>query len=89
MVGFNFFFAPLSIFLDNLRAFIELVPFSMTLVASHGCTHLKLLHHGITVILRRLNFCSSRLERCPLVPHCSCICPSSLPTSLGAISLLA
>jgi hypothetical protein len=29
-----------------LRAFVELVPFSMTLVASHGCTLLKLLHHG-------------------------------------------
>jgi hypothetical protein len=40
--------------LDKLRAFVELVPFSMTLVASHGCTLLKLLHHGITVILRRL-----------------------------------
>jgi hypothetical protein len=26
-----------------LRAFIELVPFSMTLVESHGCTLLKLL----------------------------------------------
>jgi hypothetical protein len=24
------------------------VPFSMTLVASHGCTLLKLLHHGIS-----------------------------------------
>jgi hypothetical protein len=31
-------------------------PFSMTLVASHDCTLLKLLHHGITVILRRLDF---------------------------------
>jgi hypothetical protein len=39
-----------------LRAFIELVPFSMTVVASHGCTLLKLLHHGITFILRRLDF---------------------------------
>jgi hypothetical protein len=39
-----------------LRAFVELVPFSMALVASHGCTLLKLLHHGITVILRRLDF---------------------------------
>jgi hypothetical protein len=39
-----------------LRAFVELVPFSMTLVANHGCTLLKLLHHGITVILRRLDF---------------------------------
>jgi hypothetical protein len=39
-----------------LRAFVELVPFSMTLVASHGCTLLKLLHHGITVILRTLDF---------------------------------
>jgi hypothetical protein len=39
-----------------LRAFVELVPFSMTLVASHSCTLLKLLHHGITVILRRLDF---------------------------------
>jgi hypothetical protein len=29
------------------------VPFPMTLVASHGCTLLKLLHHGIMVILRR------------------------------------
>jgi hypothetical protein len=38
-----------------LRAFVELVPFSMTLVASHGCTLLELLHHGITVILRRLD----------------------------------
>jgi hypothetical protein len=38
-----------------LRAFVELVPFSMTLVASHGGTLLKLLHHGITVILRRLD----------------------------------
>jgi hypothetical protein len=61
-----------------LRDFVELVPFSMTLVASHGCTVLKILHHGITIILRRLDF-----------PHCSCPCPSSLPTSLGAISLLA
>jgi hypothetical protein len=39
-----------------LRAFVELVLFSMTLVASHGCTLLNLLHHGITVILRRLDF---------------------------------
>jgi hypothetical protein len=39
-----------------LRAFVELVPFSMTLVASHGCTLLKLLHHGLMVILRRLDF---------------------------------
>jgi hypothetical protein len=39
-----------------LRAFVEFVPFSMTLVASHGCTILKLFHHGITVILRRLDF---------------------------------
>jgi hypothetical protein len=39
-----------------LRAFVELVPFSMTLVASHGSTLLWLLHHGITVILRRLDF---------------------------------
>jgi hypothetical protein len=39
-----------------LRAFVELVPFSVTLVASHGCTLLKLLHHGIMVILRRLDF---------------------------------
>jgi hypothetical protein len=38
-----------------LRAFVKLVPFSMTLVESHGCTLLKLLHHGITVILRRLD----------------------------------
>jgi hypothetical protein len=38
-----------------LRAFVELVPFSMTLVTTHGCTLLKLLHHGITVILRRLD----------------------------------
>jgi hypothetical protein len=37
-----------------LRVFVELVPFSMTLAASHGCTLFKLLHHGITVILRRL-----------------------------------
>jgi hypothetical protein len=42
--------------LDKLRAFVELVPFSMILVASHGCTLLKLLHHGITVILRRFDF---------------------------------
>jgi hypothetical protein len=62
-----------------LRAFVELVPFSMTLVASHGCTLLKLLHHGITVSLRRLDFAT----------HRSFPCPSSLPTSLGAISLLA
>jgi hypothetical protein len=39
-----------------LWASVELVPFSMTLVASHGCTLLKLLHHGLTVILRRLDF---------------------------------
>jgi hypothetical protein len=39
-----------------LRVFVELVPFSMTLVASHGCTLLKILHHGITVILRRSDF---------------------------------
>jgi hypothetical protein len=39
-----------------LREFVELVPFSMPLVASHGCTLLKLHHHGITVILRRLDF---------------------------------
>jgi hypothetical protein len=39
-----------------LRAFVELVPFSMKLVASHGCTLLKLLHHRIMVILRRLDF---------------------------------
>jgi hypothetical protein len=38
-----------------LRAFAEVVPFSMTLVASHSCTLIKLLHHGIMVILRRLN----------------------------------
>jgi hypothetical protein len=31
-----------------LRAFVELVSISMTLVASHGCTLLKLLHHGIS-----------------------------------------
>jgi hypothetical protein len=41
--------------LDKLRAFLELVPFSMTLVASHGCTLLKLLHHRLMVILRRLD----------------------------------
>jgi hypothetical protein len=29
-----------------LRAFVELVPFSMTLVASNSCTLLKLLHQG-------------------------------------------
>jgi hypothetical protein len=29
-----------------LRVFVQLVPFSMTLVASHGCTLLKLFHHG-------------------------------------------
>jgi hypothetical protein len=39
-----------------LRPFVELVPFSMTFVASHGCTLLKLLHHGITIILKRLDF---------------------------------
>jgi hypothetical protein len=39
-----------------LRALVELVSFSMTLVASYGCTLLKILHHGITVILRRLDF---------------------------------
>jgi hypothetical protein len=38
-----------------LRASAELVPFSMTLVASRSCTLLKLLHHGITVIWRRLD----------------------------------
>jgi hypothetical protein len=39
-----------------LRAFVELSPFSMKLVASHDCTLLKLLNHGIMVILRRLDF---------------------------------
>jgi hypothetical protein len=42
--------------LDKLKAFVKLVPFSMTLVASHDCTLLKLLHHGIMAILRRLDF---------------------------------
>jgi hypothetical protein len=28
----------------------------MTLVESHSCTILKLLHHGLAVILRRLDF---------------------------------
>jgi hypothetical protein len=37
--------------LDKLKAFVELVPFSMTLVSSHGCTLVKILHCGITVIL--------------------------------------
>jgi hypothetical protein len=32
------------------------VPFPMTFVASHDCTLFKHLHHGITVILRRLDF---------------------------------
>jgi hypothetical protein len=49
-----------------LRAFVELVPFSMTLVASHGFTLLKLLHHGITVILRRLDFALHVLRDVPL-----------------------
>jgi hypothetical protein len=39
-----------------LRAFVELLPFSMTLVASHGCTLLKLLHHRTVVIMRWLDF---------------------------------
>jgi hypothetical protein len=43
-------------------------------------------NHGY---LEKVGLCSSCLERCPLVPHRSCPCPSSLPTSLGAISLLA
>jgi hypothetical protein len=50
------FLCALVHLLDKLRAFVEPVPFSMTLVASHGCTLLKLHHHGITVILKRLDF---------------------------------
>ena len=49
---------PLSFALSHLlelRTLVELVPFFMTLVASHGFTLLKLLHHVITVILRRLD----------------------------------
>jgi hypothetical protein len=34
MVGFNFFFAPFVHLLDKLRAFVELVPFSVTLLAT-------------------------------------------------------
>jgi hypothetical protein len=71
-----------------LRAFIELVPFSMTLVASNGCTLLKLLHHGITVMLRRLGFALHVLRDVHLFLIVLAL-PSSLPTSLGAISLVA
>jgi hypothetical protein len=69
-----------------LRAFVELVPFSMTFVASHSCTLPKLLHHGITAILRRLDFALHVLRDVHLF---LIVLPSSLPTSLGAISLLA
>jgi hypothetical protein len=56
MVGVQLLLCAFVHLLDKLRAFVELVPFSTTLVASHGCTLLKLLHHGITVIFRRLDF---------------------------------
>ena len=38
-----------------LRALVGLVTFLMALKASHGGPLLKLLHHVITVILRRLD----------------------------------
>jgi hypothetical protein len=74
-----------------LRTFLELVPFSVTLVKSHSCTLLKLLHHGIMVTLRRLDFSLGVLRDVHLFLIVLVYkgVPSSLPTSLGAISLLA
>jgi hypothetical protein len=44
--GLQLLLCALVHLLDKLRAFVERVPFSMTLVASHSCTLLKLLTMG-------------------------------------------
>jgi hypothetical protein len=65
-----------------LRAFVELVPKPRL----HPSQASSPWDHGYP---EKVGLCSSCLERCPLIPHCSCSCPSSLPIFLGAISFLA
>jgi hypothetical protein len=63
-----------------LRAFVELVPFCALL---HDTCSKSRLHPSQASspwnhsYLEKVGLCSSCLERCPLVPHCSCSCPSA------------